>query len=68
MGTLDIVVSKEVMFSSRLSNIKIWKSTMKSILMKEDLWDLVEDVIVQPKTLVQPNFLVKNYLKLLLMP
>ena len=45
MGILDIVVSKEIMLSSRLGNVKIWRSTMKSILMKEDLWDLVEDVV-----------------------
>jgi hypothetical protein len=44
METLDAVVSKEVMLSHRLGNVRIWKSTMKSILMKEDLWDLVEDV------------------------
>ena len=47
MGTLDTIVSKEVMLSSRLGNVKIWRSTMKSILMKEDLWDLVEDVAPQ---------------------
>jgi hypothetical protein len=33
------------MVSNKLGNIKIWKSTTKSILMREDLWDLVEDVL-----------------------
>jgi hypothetical protein len=47
MGTLDTVVSKEVMLSNRLGNVKIWRSTMKSILMKEDLWDLVADPPIQ---------------------
>jgi hypothetical protein len=46
MGTLDTVVSKDVMLSNRLGNIRIWKSTMKSILMKEDLWDLVEEIAI----------------------
>jgi hypothetical protein len=45
MGTLDVVVSKEVMLSNKLGNFKIWRSTMKSILMKEDLWDLVKEPI-----------------------
>ena len=43
MGTLDTVVSKEVMLSNKFGNIKTWKSTMKSILIKEDLWDLVDE-------------------------
>ena len=43
MGTLDTIVSKEVMLSNKFGNIKIWKSTMKSILIKEDLWDLVNE-------------------------
>ena len=43
MGTLDIIVSKEVMLSNKFRNIKIWKSTMKSTLIKEDLWDLVDE-------------------------
>ena len=50
MGTLDTVVSKEVMLSSRLGNVKIWRSTMKSIFMKEDLCDLVEDIAPQPES------------------
>jgi hypothetical protein len=64
MGTLDTVVSKEVMLSNRLGNIRTWKSTMKSILMKEDLWDLVEEIAIpsesssgekqRPKTLSSP--------------
>jgi hypothetical protein len=43
--TLDIVVFKEVTLSSKLGNIKIWKSTMKSIIIKEDPWNLVDDLI-----------------------
>jgi hypothetical protein len=50
MGTLDTRVSKEAMLSSRLGNIKIWRSTMKSFLMKEDLWDLVDDIALQPES------------------
>ena len=50
MGTLDTVVSKDVMLSNRLGNVKVWKSTMRSILMKEDLWDLVEDITLQAKS------------------
>ena len=50
MGTLDMVVSKEVMLSNKFGNIKIWKSTMKSILMKEDLWDLVDGLPAPAKS------------------
>ena len=50
MGTLNTIVSKEVMLSSKLGNIKIWRSTMKNFLMKEDLWDLVDDIALQSES------------------
>ena len=50
MGTLDTVVSKEVMLSNKFGNIKTWKSTMKSILIKEDLWDLVDEPLAHAKS------------------
>jgi hypothetical protein len=40
-GTLDNVIAKEKMLSSP-SNYKVWRTIVRNVFEKEDLWDCIE--------------------------
>jgi hypothetical protein len=43
MGTLDNVIAKEKMLASP-SNYKVWRTTVRNVFEKEDLWDCIEPI------------------------
>jgi hypothetical protein len=49
MGTLDNVIAKEKMLASP-SNYKVWKTTMRNVFEKEDLWDCIEPFEEEPES------------------